>query len=71
MLADKASLRDYKMENNDDRVHTLGTIVEMVLILALMILFDFFPERIGIIRSLSDPSSFRPLLAPEFQQHMP
>jgi hypothetical protein len=71
MLSGKAVFQDRATKNDMDRVHVLGTIVEMVLILAVMVLFDFFPDRIGMIRSLLDPSGFRPLLAPEFQDHMP
>ena len=59
------------MRNDPDRVHVVGTIVEMVLIMAVMVLLNLFPDRIGIIPSLTDPSGVRPLLAPEFQVHMP
>ena len=71
MLADKVTFQDHVTRNDPDHVHVVGTMVEMVLILAVMVLFDFFPDRIGMSRSLTDPSSFRPLLAPEFQEHMP
>ena len=71
MLADNASYQDRTARNGSDRVHVIGTLVEMVLILAAIVLFDFFPDKLGIVRSLTDPSSFKPLLAPEFQEHMP
>ncbi len=35
-------------------------------LVALLVLFNAFPERIGVIVSADDPSSFVPLLAPEF-----
>ncbi len=71
MLQDKVGFQNLRTANNPDRVHIVGTVIEMALILAIMLLFNFFPDRIGMVRSLADPSSFRPLLAPEFQAHMP
>lgn len=70
MVAENATYQDRTLGNGQDRVHVVGTIVEMVLILAVMVLFDFFPDKVGFVRSLADASSFRPLLAPEFQEHM-
>ena len=58
-------------KDDSDRVHVVGTLVEICLITAVAIVLNFFPEKVGIIRSLTDPSSFTPLLAPEFQVHMP
>ena len=54
-----------------DRVHVIGTVVDMGLITAAAIVLNFFPENVGIFKSLADPASFRPLLAPEFQVHLP
>jgi len=36
-----------------------------------IILFNFFPQQVGILVSADDPSSFVPLLAPEFRVHLP
>lgn len=71
MLQDKVAFQDQRTTNNLGRVHIVGTIIEMVLILVAMVLFNIFPDKIGTVQSLVDPSSFRPLLAPEFQDHMP
>jgi hypothetical protein len=38
---------------------------------ALILLFNAYPERVGVIVSWNDPSSFVPLLGPEFEAHMP
>ncbi len=54
-----------------DRIHPVGTVVELCLIVAALVLFNAFPEKVGVIRSLTEPSSFTPLLAPEFQTHLP
>lgn len=56
---------------DSDRVHVVGTIVEVGLIAAVAIALHFFPEKVGVIKSLTDPSSFTPLLAAKFQDHMP
>lgn len=58
-------------KDDSDRVHVVGTLVEICLITAVAIVLNFFPEKVGIIRSLTDPASFTPLLAPEFQVHLP
>jgi hypothetical protein len=47
------------------------TVVSLIGICALAVLLNAFPARVGVILSLTDPSSFVPLLAPEFQVHMP
>jgi hypothetical protein len=71
MLIQHAAFQDRATGNERDHVHVFGTLVEMILILALIVLFNNFPDKIGVIPSLTDPSSFKPLLAPEFQAHMP
>lgn len=71
MLAQNATLDDRATRNDRDRVRVFGTLVEMTLILALMVLFNIFPDKIGLVRSLTDLSSLKPLLAPELQVHMP
>ncbi len=67
----KTIYHDHTAMNDPDRVHVVGTIIGMVLILSFMFLFNLFPDRIGIIRSPMDPAGFKPLLAPEFQEYMP
>jgi hypothetical protein len=60
-----------KAKTELDHVHLVGTVIEVGLIAAIAIVFNFFPEKVGIFKSLTDPASFTPLLAPEFQVHMP
>ncbi len=71
MFTGKAIYHDHTAMNDPDRVHVVGTIIGMVLTLAIMLLLNVFPDKIGIIRSPMDPASFRPLLAPEFREYMP
>jgi hypothetical protein len=45
--------------------------VEICAIATLAILFNFFPQKVGIYVSALDPDSFVPLLAPGFERHLP
>jgi hypothetical protein len=54
-----------------DRVHLVGVVVHICFLIGAIVLFNAFPQWIGTTRSLDDPSTFVPLLAPEFQAHMP
>lgn len=49
----------------------LKLIVSMLAILATAVLFNFFPEKVGIFRTATDVTSFTPVLAPEFSVHLP
>jgi hypothetical protein len=57
--------------NDHDRIHVVGTVVDLCLIVVASIMFNMFPTQIGFIRSFTEPASFTPLLAPEFQTHLP
>ena len=70
MLAD-ANNTNVNTRHDDDRVNLAGTIVELGFIVAASILFNMFPDKVGFVRSLAEPDSFTPLLAPEFQVHLP
>lgn len=52
------------------RIRRFWCIVELCGIGALVVLFNLYPERIGVLFSATDPNTFVPLLAPEFQAHM-
>jgi len=53
-----------------DRILAGRAVLKMTLIAASGILFNFYPEKIGIYVSLADPAGFTPLLAPGFRVHM-
>lgn len=46
-------------------------IPDLCIVVASMVLFNVFPDKVGILVSATDSSTFVPLLAPEFQVHMP
>jgi hypothetical protein len=54
-----------------DRINIVGTIVEMAIIGAAAIVFNFYPEHIGFWQSADDPTSFTPLLGPGFDAFLP
>ena len=59
------------MSSSLGRIHRGWLIVEMGCLIALIVLFNTSPNRIGILISATDPHSFYPLLAPGLQVHVP
>lgn len=53
-----------------DRIGIGGTVAKMGLVAAVTVLFNFYPERVGILWSATDWSSFTPVLAPQFQAYL-
>ena len=58
------------MEQRNDRIGRGRTLVDLIVIVAAAIVFNFFPQNVGVLVSATDPSSFIPLLAPEFQSYL-
>lgn len=54
-----------------DRISIAAVVINLCFITGAIVVFNLFPERVGTIRSLDQPSSFVPLLAPTFQAYMP
>ena len=46
-------------------------ILDLCILVASIVLFNVFPDRVGILVSSADSSTFIPLLAPEFQMQIP
>jgi len=55
----------------EKRILRVWPILEVCILSALLVWFNLFPAKVGILISGTDLSSFVPLLAPEFQSHMP
>jgi hypothetical protein len=68
MSTDTAARTDRR---NPDRISVAGTIVELFIICAAAIVFNFYPRAIGFWRSAADPASFTPLLGPGFAPFLP
>jgi len=50
----------------EDRFSPIAALFNISLTIFLMMLFNVFPQRIGMVVSASDPDSFIPLFNPEF-----
>lgn len=61
----------HRLMGAPDRIHRAGLVVEICILAAIMILFNYFPEKIGYYVTATDSRTFVPLLAPAFQTHMP
>jgi hypothetical protein len=46
-------------------------LLDLCILVASIVLFNVFPDRVGVLISATDTSTFVPLLAPEFQAQMP
>ncbi len=53
-----------------DRIGIGGTVVKMGLVAAMAVLFNVYPEKVGILWSATDWSTFTPVLAPQFQAYL-
>jgi hypothetical protein len=56
---------------NPDYISVARTMVELFIIGATAILFNFYPRTIGFWRSAADPTSFTSLLGPGFAPFLP
>jgi hypothetical protein len=54
-----------------DRIAPLAPFLNAVILVLLIVLFNCYPDRIGFYRRASDLRTFVPLLAAEFQAHLP
>jgi hypothetical protein len=54
-----------------DRIRPLAPVLSAVILVLLVVLFNFFPDHIGFYRRARDVRTFVPLLAAEFRAHMP
>jgi hypothetical protein len=66
-----ANATTHTSRRNPDRISVSGTIIELFIICAAAILFNFYPRAIGFWRSAADPTSFTPLLGPGFAPFLP
>jgi len=57
-------------KQRNDRISKGRTLVDLLVIVAAAIVLNFFPQKVGVLVSATDPSSFIPLLAPEFPSYL-
>jgi hypothetical protein len=66
-----ANHADRSGRHDPDHINLAGTIAELLLICAAAILFNFFPQYVGFVRSATDLTTFTPLLGPGFAAFLP
>lgn len=71
VFAGEAALKAKPESSAQERISTLGTMIEIAVIVVAFVLFNAFPERIGFITSFEEPLRFVPILAAEFFTHLP
>jgi len=54
-----------------DRISLAEPTIGLCFVMGLAILFNLYPQHVGIWRSAADPQSFTPLLCPSFARFMP
>lgn len=58
-------------DNRTPRINIGWVIARLCVLVAAIVLFNFFPQWVGVWKSAADPDSFVPLLAPDFAANMP
>jgi len=53
------------------KVRVGWTVVSMCVIVASIVMFNFYPQKVGRLNFTTDPVSFTRLLAPSFQARLP
>lgn len=53
------------------RIFRLWPILEILVLVAVIVLFNFYTDRIGIYRQAFDPDTFTPLLGERFRSYLP
>lgn len=67
--ADRASLEAGHVHTG--QLNRAWLILDLCALVAAVILFNVFPDKVGVLVSATDSATFIPLVAPEFQIHMP
>ena len=53
-----------------DSISIAGALVKIGVIIAVSALFNYYPDKVGVLESITDPSSFTPLLTPDFRPYL-
>jgi hypothetical protein len=53
------------------RIHPTGVVVNICFTIACLVVFNGFPQWVGVRISFDDPRSVVPLLSPQFWQYLP
>ncbi len=74
-MSDKLALTGNVAEASEqtsvgERISPVGVVIGMAFLVAIIILFNAFPHKIGVYNFTPEFQGFIPLLAPEFQAHL-
>lgn len=67
----KGETRRSTARSSASRINRLLTIVEICILIGVIVLFNVFPEKVGIYSSAVEPYVFVPLLTPEWLAYVP
>ena len=74
-IDDESEWNPYELapvEKNDrSRINKPGLVAGIVFYLFIIVLFNFFPQWIGMVNTIGEGSVFLPILAPEFSVYIP
>ncbi len=70
-MSANAAFRLNDRRENLGRINAAGVTLQLGITLAAVVVFNFFPDKIGCYRSALDPSSFIPLLGSGFSVYLP
>ena len=62
---------DRRASRDPDRISVLGVGISICFTIAALVIFNAFPQWVGVTKSLADPSSFQSLLTDEFFRYLP
>jgi hypothetical protein len=54
-----------------DRIFRLWPVLEITVLVAMIVLFNFYTDRIGVYRQAFDPDTFTPVLGERFRSFLP
>jgi len=70
-LGQAQSTRALQSDALPDRIRLGWVLIRIIVIVCLIVLFNFYFDRIGIVISATDPETFVPLLDASFKQYLP
>jgi len=71
VAAEKGEMKQATTRGSASRINRLLTVVEISILIGVIVLFNAFPEKVGIYSSAVEPYVFVPLLTPEWLSYIP
>ena len=71
VAAKQGKMEQVTTRGSTSRINRLFTLVEISILIGVIVLFNLFPEKVGIYSSAVEPYVFVPLLTPEWLSYVP